>query len=322
MVSRAGPSLPRSKIVACIGEVMLVCSRRNTLKSVCLGLPALLFTRERARANELQNGGFRRQVVALLARRHPEWAIVPEADPAMITIASTHISLNNIYLRVQGMPSERREQEIVSFVENTMRATHAGAAANDVPYSAAEGRLRPQIVPDEYKRAAQDLVCRPFFAGLSVAYALDDAKAYQLLRQPALNGWHVQQGEVEARAIANLEALSISLPLEVKQRLNRKAYAIVNTTDGYDAARLLLPSFMARLRATLEAPRVFVGIPNRDFLVAWTPDFTARKGFAMKLREDVLIRDHPLTDALFVSSGTGVALATPEEMMDHGRGDR
>jgi uncharacterized protein YtpQ (UPF0354 family) len=303
------------------GTRMTICTRRNTLKSVCLGLPALLVTRQSACADELQDGGFRSRVIALLARRHPDWTVVPEADPAMMTIASTHISLNNLYLRVRGMPSDQREEEIVSFVENSMQATRAGAAADNVPYPAAEGRLRLQIVPDEYKRAVQDLVCRPFFEGLSVDYALDDAKSYQLLRQPTLDGWHVGQDEIEARAIANLEAASVSVPLEAKRRLNQRAYAIVNTSDGYDAVRLLLPNFMARLRATLEAPRVFVGIPSRDFLVAWTPDFAGRKGFALKLREDAVIRNHPLTDMLFSSSEAGVALATPEEMSDHGRGN-
>ena len=272
-------------------------------------------------ADELRNGGFRRQVVALLARRHPEWAIVPEADPAMIAIGDDHISLTNVYLRVRGMPLARRETEIISFVENAVRATRDAAAAQDIPYSAVIDRLRPQIIPDEYKTVAPDLVCRPFFAGLSVAYAIDDSKSYQLLRKAALNSWNIAQQEVETRAIANLEALSASLPLEARRRLNQRAYAVVNTSDGYDAPRLLLPNFMARLRATLEVPRVIVGIPSRDLLIAWTPDFHARVSFAMKLVEDALSRSHPLTAAFFVSSETGVSLPTVEEMRDHGRGN-
>lgn len=301
---------------------MAICSRRTTLRSVCLGLPALLLTQAGARADDLQDGRFREEVVALLARRHPEWTVAPEADPTTIAIASTHISLNNIYLRVQGMPWDQREQEIVAFVENSMQATRSGAAADNLSYPAAQARLRPQIVPDEYKSAARDLVCRPLFAGLSLAYAIDDEKAYQLLRQPTLDGWHATQNEVEARAIANLEAISASIPLEVRRRLNRHGYIIVDTYDGYDAVRLLLPDFMARVRATLDVSRVFVGIPSRDFLIAWTPDFYARGSFAMKLREDVLTHNHPLTDALFTSSEAGVALATPEEMRDHARESR
>lgn len=301
---------------------MAICSRRTTLRSVCLGLPALLLTQAGARADDLQDGRFREEVVALLARRHPEWTIVPEPHPVIIMIGNTHIYLGNLYLRVQGMPSDRREQDILSFIEDSMRATRSGAATDNLPYAAAQQRLRPQIVPDEYKAAARDLVCRPLFAGLSLAYAIDDEKAYQLLRQPTLDDWHVTQDEIEARAIANLETLSASIPLEAKRRLNQHGYIIVDTHDGYDAVRLLLPDFMARLRATLDVPRVFVGIPSRDFLVAWTPDFVGRKGFALKLREDVLIRDRPLTDALFTSSGAGVALATAEEMRDHARESR
>jgi uncharacterized protein YtpQ (UPF0354 family) len=299
---------------------MIITSRRGTLRSLGLGLPALLLTGRSSSAADLQDGGFRQEVITLLARRHPEWTIVPEADLAMITIASTHISLNNLYLRIQGMPQDRREAEIVAFVENSMQGSHAAAASDKQSYTANEARLRPQIVPDEYKRAAPDLVCRPFLAGLSVAYAIDDEKSYQFVLRPTLEGWQKPQEEIEARAIANLEGASASIPLEARRRLNQKAYAFVDTHDGYDAVRLLLPKFMARLRAALESPRVFVGIPSRDFLVAWTPDFAGRKGFALKLREDVLLRPHPLTDALFTSSDAGVALATREEMSDHARG--
>lgn len=128
--------------------------------------------------------------------------------------------------------------------------------------------------------------------------------------------------EFSEKCVRSASIFSASIPLEAKGRLNQKGYVIVDTHDGYDAVRLLLPNFMARLRTTLEVLRVFAGIPNRDFLVAWTPDFAARKGFALKLREDVLVRNHPLTDALFTSSDAGVALATPEEMRDHARESR
>ena len=42
---------------------------------------------------------------------------------------------------------------------------------------------------------------------------------------------------------------------------------------------------------------------------AWTPDFAPRRAFASKITQDFQTRPHPLTDALFASTDTGVRLA-------------
>jgi uncharacterized protein YtpQ (UPF0354 family) len=97
------------------------------------------------------------------------------------------------------------------------------------------------------------------------------------------------------------------------------AFVAVSTTHGYDAARLLLPHFMRRVREALNASLIFAGIPNRDFLVAWTPDFAPRWGFATKIAQDFQSRPHPLTGALFASNDSGVRLADSAAMRDHGR---
>ncbi|MEW6641736.1 MAG: DUF1444 family protein [Pseudomonadota bacterium] len=294
-------------------------SRRHILQTAGLVPGAVLLARTTAQADDLDDGSFKREVVALLGGRHPEWTIAPTDDPAMIVISSRSISLTNLYLHVRSMPADRRETEIVAFVENALHVSMAGQLADDISYAAAETRLRPQIVPDDYKATASDIASRPFFAGLSIACVLDDGKAYQVLRQPTLATWHMDQTAVEARAIANLETVSASLALAAKPNSRRGAYVIVDTSDGYDAVRLLLPQFMSRLRDALGVPRAFVGIPNRDFLVAWTPDFAARQGFAAKIREDALSKPHRLTDMLFASSNAGVTPLTPIELKDHER---
>lgn len=298
---------------------MTACSRRHVLHAAGIVAGAALLPHSTAWADDLADGSFRREVIALLGQRHPEWTIVPADDPALLSIGNRSVSLANLYLHVRALPAERRDAEIISFAENAVRAGTTQGSAEDISYSIAEARLRPQIVPDEYKDTAPDLVCRPFFSGLSIASVLDDGASYQVLRQSTLAGWQMAQETVEARAIANLEAASAALKLKPAPSAKRGAYVIVDTSDGYDAVRLLLPQFMARLREALGVPRAFVGIPNRDFLVAWTPDFAARQGFAAKIRQDAVSKPHPLTDMLFASSSGGVSPLTPDELEDHGR---
>ena len=174
--------------------------------------------------------------------------------------------------------------------------------------------MRPQIVPADYVGQAPDLVHRPFLAGLMVAYAIDEKDRYKLLRQPDIDAWNIGQAEIETRAITNLETASADISVELGSNPEGGAFVAVSTSDGYDAARLLLPQFMRRVRRAMKASLVFAGIPNRDFLVAWTPDLASRKAFATKIAQDFRDRPHPLTDALFASSDIGVRLADAAAM--------
>jgi len=288
-------------------------SRRVVMRTLC-SATALALAPVKARSDALEGGAaFRQAVLALLDHRHPEWHATPGNDTMTITIGHNVISLDNIYLHVREMPQARRDNEIVSLIENMVNAD-----SGDTSLAEARPRLRPQVVPIEYREAGYDLVFRPFLANLIVAYAIDDEKAFQLLRQPMLDSWKIGRDEIETIAIENLETISSAIALKAEDG-DSGSYLAVDTSDGYDAVRLLLPQFMNRLRATLKAPAVFVGIPNREFLVAWTPDFSKRRGFAAQVARDARARPHPLTDALFVASKTGLRLASSSELRDHGR---
>jgi hypothetical protein len=80
-------------------------------------------------------------------------------------------------------------------------------------FAAASNQLRPQIVPADYLHQTGDLVHRGFSAGLVLAYAIDEKERYELIRQPDIDSWNVGQTEIEARAIANLEAVSAGISL-------------------------------------------------------------------------------------------------------------
>jgi len=292
-------------------------SRRVILRTL-YGATTLALAPTKAWSDAFEDGAaFRQAVLALLDRRHPEWHATPGSDVTTIMVGHKVISLANIYLHVRNMPPAHRDDQIVSLIENSV---NANSRASEMPLAEARSRLRLQIVPAEYQRQP-DLVFRPFNPPLTdviVAYALDDDKVYELLRQPTLDAWKVGRDEVEAVAIENLEAISSKVALK-RQDVDDGSYIIVSTSDGYDAVRLLLPQFMKRLRAALKVSAVFVGIPSRDFMVAWTPNFAKRRGFAAQVARDVMSHPHPLTDALFVASESGVRLANSSELRDHGR---
>jgi hypothetical protein len=55
------------------------------------------------------------------------------------------------------------------------------------------------------------------------------------------------------------------------------------------------------------------GIPNRDFFVAWSRDYSYHGQFVEQMAKDVQRRPYPLTDALFVITAGGVRPATVAE---------
>lgn len=291
-------------------------SRRTILR--LLSAPAALaLVSTRAVSDTLLEDTFKQTVIALLNRRYPEWQVDPGTNPQTIKIGSSEIYLDNIYRHVRDLPSAQRDDEIVAFMERAL--TEREASTDKSEFASASNLIRPQIVPADYLEQAGDLVHRAFLAGLLVAYAVDDKERYELIRQSNIDSWHVGQTDIEARAIANLESVSAGISLSPRSNPDGGAFIAVSTTDGYDAARLLLPQFMRHIREALNATLIFAGIPNRDSLVAWTPDFAPRRAFATKVAQDFQSRPHPLTDALFASTDTGVRLAGAAAMRDHGR---
>ncbi|URK86812.1 DUF1444 family protein [Rhizobium sp. RCAM05350] len=294
------------------------CFRRDFLRITLTGVVATVCGGVTARAANLQDERFKREVIAILGHRHPGCSVLPIVDPMMVVLGDMKISLDNIFLTVRDMEGDERENAIVDFFENAVSNNPHNASSTSIPYSTAKTRLLLQIVPEEFVQTAPDLLLRPFFSGLSIAYVLDRDGSYELMQKPVLGAWGVGQEVIEAQAMANLETHSQSQELEPR-RGEEGAFVTVATEDSYSAAQLLLPGFMARLRNALKTPRVFVGIPNRDFLVAWTPDFSGRRAFAEKIRQDAANEPYPLTEDLFVSTETGVSLMSVGEMRDHGR---
>jgi uncharacterized protein YtpQ (UPF0354 family) len=290
---------------------------RRTILRLLSASAALALVSTRAVSDTLLEDTFKQTVIALLNRRYPEWQVDPGTNPQTIKIGSSEIYLDNIYRHVRDLPSAQRDDEIVAFMERAL--TEREASTDKSEFASASNLIRPQIVPADYLEQAGDLVHRAFLAGLLVAYALDDKERYELIRQSNIDSWHVGQTDIEARAIANLESVSAGISLSPRSNPDGGAFIAVSTTDGYDAARLLLPQFMRHIREALNATLIFAGIPNRDFLVAWTPDFAPRRAFATKVAQDFQSRPHPLTDALFASTDTGVRLAGAAAMRDHGR---
>ncbi len=78
--------------------------------------------------------------------------------------------------------------------------------------------------------------------------------------------WGVSQDALHDAAIGNLETLSKDVAIEPNRPVSGAgSFIAIAPNDSYDATRLLLPGFRARLLAAL-GDAAYAAIPNRDFL--------------------------------------------------------
>jgi len=147
------------------------------------------------------------------------------------------------------------------------------------------------------------LAHRPFVAGLVITYVFDfpNHRAYvnvdmlaQMMASP-----EATFDAIHEYALENLRKRTTSRDYET-HGLRDKTMIMCETHDGYAATRVLLPDLMAKWAKRIPG-RMLIGIPNCDFLIAFSNRDPAHvAAIAGQVRRDAAQRDHPLCADLLV----------------------
>lgn len=278
-------------------------------------------------ADELQDGTFRAQVEVEARKLKPDLPIAHPTDPAFLRVGSVELYLDNIYREVHGLQGSERQHAIADILANLFRANdERKKQSSTLTFEQAKPRLRLQIAPSDYVdniavKLKKKLVHRPLSPYIIVAYAIDAPDSLSYVTEDQLEMWKIDVDTLHALARANLDAAAADTLIAPKTSSSGPGnYVTVSSPDGYAAAHALSPAFMARLHAALGS-NIVVAVPNRDFLVAWSRDFTNRAEFARLVARDYGQRPHPLSPELFVATEAGLRSATAAENADHDRPD-
>jgi uncharacterized protein DUF1444 len=123
------------------------------------------------------------------------------------------------------------------------------------------------LAAEGLKKHALPLV-DPGPAGLAVAYALRSAAYDVLVNADHLLAWGVEAEALREAAMENLRAWSATAPWSDELAGQRRLISS-DTSEGCDAARILLPEVRKHLAAECGGPaRVLVAVPDRDLLIA------------------------------------------------------
>lgn len=241
---------------------------------------------------------FAHEVLGLVRELYPHLRARLSPDAGAITVGDSRFGLANVEAkyRLRGSSPEALRQ-VVQHHFNVVLAADAHELTGPISWGEAKPILMPQLMPESFLRQAV-LAHLPFAPGLLVGLVIDATHGYRYVRADELGQWRVELPQAYAAALANLDAKSETL--QIQAVLEGERLLAIQSNDGYDAVRVLLPRWRALAGDHLGYPFRF-GIPNRDLLICWATDNSAntQRAFRAKIADDFQRQPYPLSRDVF-----------------------
>jgi 3-methyl-2-oxobutanoate hydroxymethyltransferase len=305
---RGGPARvrPRRRKLSPVRAALLAIAIVGLAGAVFL-VRSVIRTREQTAWAEL--------AASAIAREHPAWEI-SRPSPTVIDVAfrgsRAEINLDNMRRDADG-DEALFERHVLGAAESVAHVIDRASSDAGTPlrFESVRAQLYPVPVPRDFAHA-QKLVTLPFAGEVLEAYVFDGKHHQEYVTEATFAGWAVDKSALRAAAVAALSSRIESETYSAKRPTDPSAsgaFVALDVSDGYAAARILVADGRARLGKALGYP-FFVGIPNRDFLVAWSDGYTFASDFAAKVRQDFARRSYPVSPEVFRVDEAGISLVT------------
>ena len=191
---------------------------------------------------------FRQRVIKLAQELYPNLTLAEHPEALDVVLADEQqVSLQNI--RANYTLSERPDDDLRFLVERHFGQLLSPAIPKieDLTYDSIQDKLYPQVMPAEYVESAPlRLISFPLSNEVSVGLVADFPETYMYLREVDLQRWDVAADDLFDQAQKNLEELTQSVQLQLAGA-DKDVFVAVASGDGYDAVRILMPTFQAFL---------------------------------------------------------------------------
>jgi hypothetical protein len=265
---------------------------------------------------ERERTAWAERATSAIARKYPAWEFSrPEPDVLEVAFRGSHAEI-----RLDSM-RRNAEDDAAAFEEQVLRAAESAAhvidrATRDSGTLLRFENVRQLLLPVLVSRGfaeAQKLVTLPFVGDVLEAFVFDGEHHQQYVSLATFAPWGVETNALHAAAIARLssrvESETWPSPTRPTDPAGSGEFIVLDMSDGYASSRLLSPEARERLGKVLGYP-FFAGIPNRDFLVAWSNGYTFAGDFTAKLREDFARRSYPVSPQVYRVDASGISLHT------------
>lgn len=244
---------------------------------------------------------FRARVVEIIEREYPTvrpevtsaWSlelVTPQGEPVGT------IGLENLY-RDCLLKAEAMGAIIRDYLDQLIESL--GDVDDFQVYEKVRDRVLPMLKSEEWIANLPNLATTEFAPGLRMCFAIDSPTRVAYVSKEMVESWNVPLERVEEIAQDNL-ARKGSVEMMVLRDENEGVVALViNVQDGYDATRLVLPSVRDSFAEEL-GDEYLVGIPNRDFLIAFSErDEETASGIIRQVKHDYQRMNHPIASAIY-----------------------
>jgi uncharacterized protein YtpQ (UPF0354 family) len=273
------------------------------LASLALSLAAWLpMACAREQLDVDRSKALQRETIEVLRQRFPEHSFKPSDDGLILVMEDgTQLGLTNLRARLDAaapQTAEARHAAIAKYFADTLAQL---ADTGPKTWADAKPLIRPMLVSVETPQAKTSLT-RAFAADIVLTFVVDRPTSMMYVTENMRQMWKCSIDELQAVAIANLDAISANDSLQVSERTRpggTDRLLLFGTDDGYAAARLASPAFRRRLTDAL-GESFMAGIPNRDVLIAWTKDNPDQAQLAKRIQEDVQKYPYPISSTLLV----------------------
>lgn len=261
---------------------------------------------------EMSREEFLDRVVAVVRERFPLAKIEQIEGSFALRINGRVAGLENIFRGAMLKPDSMQHQ-IERWAVELIRVSE-GTPDEEADFEKLKDRILPAIVNEAFAEAASShLVQEPFVADLKIVYALDSDRTISYIQQSVLKQWNLTEDELQEIALENLVTRSDAIAAQAAQNEEGQIDLILfQTLDGYDAARLLLPTLHDRLKEHLGSP-FCAGIPNRDILLCFRNDDTTVNRLRGQIAKDFEQMPHQVTAKLLLVTADGIAARDAEE---------
>lgn len=231
-----------------------------------------------------------KESLAILKKDYPNRKFSAGPDEDVIVMDKAELGLDNLYNKLcsESLTAQERAKQIQRHFANIVAMVEEHEAQRPKTWADAKEMVYLQLAPQSYLLpliASTQLIHRPFTEGILVAVVLDAGDGYGYVRREDREKWKVSEAELFDQAQQNLERTAREITLH-EGRSSDKLLAI-QENDGYDAARILVPSVRKHAAELLGEP-FLLGIPHRDFIVMWS---TANSAEFHRSTRDTLAND-------------------------------
>lgn len=255
---------------------------------------------------------FLENVMTIIRQRLPLAKVDRVEGSFALRINGRIAGMENLYRSCQLKP-ETVQHQVERWAVELIRVSE-GTPDDEAALEEVKERILPAVVNEAFAEASEShLAQQPFVANLRIVYALDSDRTISYLQKGTVKRWNLSDEQLHELAIDNLVKRSESIAAHAAQNEEGQIDLILfQTLDGYDAARVLLPTLHERLKEHLGSP-FCAGIPNRDILLCFRNDPQTVERLRGQIAKDFEQMPHQVTDQLLLVTADGIAARDAEE---------